>query len=122
LGLQQLRQFGRELDETALMLAWITFPEKAKHELGTQHLEYAAAQLLLDPEPPKDTPAHLLLLRYVYRLENGQPNLEWGLKADLASRMQLPGKFHPATPLAQATPAAEVLQGNGYGVLEGVQL
>jgi hypothetical protein len=123
LGLQRLKQFGRELDESALMLAWLTFPEKAKQELTQDHLAYAAGQLLLDPDPPKETAVHLALLRYVYRLENGQPNLEWGLKADLDSRMKLPGKFHPPVPMHHARPAAEVLgQGNGYGVLEGVQL
>lgn len=94
-GIQQLKPFAKQLDESGLMLAWLSFPEEARIKLSDKHLTYAAAQLLLDPDPPKEVPVHLLLLRYLYRLENGQPNVRWGLKADIDSRMKLPTHFHP---------------------------
>ena len=124
-GLQQLRPFAKGLDESGLMLAWISFPEEARLKLRQHHLSFAAAQLLLDPEPPKEVPVHLLLLRYLYRLENGAPNVRWGLKADLDSRMKLPTHFHPVTTSsAQRTLSESLVKLDGerhspHGVLAG---
>lgn len=127
-GLQQLKPFAKQLDESGIMLAWVSFPEEARLKLSDKHLTYAAAQLLLDPEPPKDQPVHLLLLRYLYRLENGQPNVRWGLKADLDSRMKLPTHFHPVTTsnadrvLAHSQLKLDGERHNPKGVLAGGEL
>lgn len=82
-------------DETAMALAWMTFPEKAKQELTREVWLYAAGQRRLDPSPPEDVPLDLQLLNYVFRNENGRANVEWGLKADLPERMQRPHVFNP---------------------------
>jgi hypothetical protein len=79
-GLQQLRPMGKQLDEAALMLAWHTFPDQAKRELTDRDLAWAAGQLLQDPNPPKNDAPHLALLRYVYRVGDGRPRLDWGLR------------------------------------------
>lgn len=71
------------------------------------HLGYAAAQLLLDPDPPKELPVHLALLRYLYRLENGTPNFRWGLKGDLEQRMLKPSEFHRELRPGEAQEALE---------------
>ena len=121
LGLQQLRPFAKQLDDAGIGLAWLTWPAEAKAELTTAHLGYAAAQLLLDPEPPKVMPVHLALLRYLYRLENGTPNFRWGLKADLEQRMLEPSVFHrdlrPGEVEAKAAAERAALP-QGRGVLE----
>jgi hypothetical protein len=91
-------------DETAMALAWMTFPEKAKQELTREVWLYAAGQRRLDPNPPEDVPLDLQLLNYVFRNENGRANVEWGLKADLPERMQRPHVFNP-----QPQPGAVVL-------------
>ena len=82
-------------DETAMALAWMTFPEQAKQVLTREVWLYAAGQRRLDPNPPEDVPLDLQLLNYVFRNENGRANVEWGLKADLPERMQRPHVFNP---------------------------
>lgn len=105
-GLSDLLPYSRQLSPQALLLAWAAFPEQAKGELTNAHWTYAATQLLLDPERPREQPPHLTMLRYLYRLEFGQPNLAWGLKADLHERMAQAGIFHPQPiPPADLPPA-----------------
>jgi hypothetical protein len=82
-------------DETAMALAWMTFPERAKRELTREMWLYAAAQRRLDPAPSNDIPIDLQLLQYVYRQRDGQACIDWGLKADLPERMANAGRFHP---------------------------
>jgi hypothetical protein len=82
-------------DSTAMALAWMTFPERAKQQLTREVWLYAAGQRRLDPDPPEDVPLDLQLLNYVFRNENGRANVEWGLKADLPERMQRPHVFNP---------------------------
>jgi hypothetical protein len=94
-GLQGLMPFAKPLSESAFLLAWASFPVQAKQELTPAMLTYAAAQLLMDPAPDKERPAHLSLLRYVYRNESGHPRLDWGLKEDLQQRMANSGAFNP---------------------------
>lgn len=91
--------FGKQVGAAGLLLAWQTIPAQAKRELTDAHWTYAAGQYVLDPERPKEMPVFLALLRYLYRLENGQPNFAWGLKASLQQRMAQPDRFHPE-PLA----------------------
>ena len=82
-------------DSTAMALAWMTFPEKAKQDLTREVWLYAAGQRRLDPNPPEDVPLDLQLLNYVFRNENGRANVSWGLKLDLPERMQRPHVFNP---------------------------
>ena len=100
-GLQGLLPFAKPLSEAAFLLAWASFPEQAKSELTPNMLTYAAAQLLMDPNPDKEKPVHLALLRYLYRNESGHPRLDWGLKEDLAQRMANSGRFNP-DPISEA--------------------
>lgn len=96
-GVIALRPFSKALPESAILLAWGTFPIEAKRQLTNDHLTFAATQLMLDPEPDPRAPVHLALLRYLYKLENGWFNLSWGLKDDLSTRMAQPSTFHPLT-------------------------
>jgi hypothetical protein len=94
-GISSTLPFGKETTREGLLLAWQSFPEQAKRELSNDHLTYAAGQYLMDSERPREMPVHLALLRYLYRLEFGKPNLAWGLKLDLQARMRDPSEFHP---------------------------
>jgi hypothetical protein len=104
-ALTSVLPFAKPVNKAAALLVWATFPPKAKQDLTPEMLTYAAAQRLMDPDAPKETPIHLSLLRYLYRLENGQPNYEWGLKLDLPQRMAADGQFF-AEPISQAHLAA----------------
>jgi hypothetical protein len=91
-------------DASAMALAWMTFPEKAKQELTREIWLYAAGQRRLDPDPCPDKPLDLQLLDYVYRNRDGAACVDWGLKADLPDRMSRPNVFNP-----QPQPGAVVL-------------
>lgn len=94
-GLYSLLPFAKALPPEAVNLAWNSFPDQAKREMTPAMLEYAAAQLLLDTQPEKESPPHLAILRYVYRVGDGVARLDWGLKEDLRQRMARPGVFNP---------------------------
>ena len=101
-------------DETAMALAWMTFPAKAKEELTREVWLYAAGQRRLDPNPPEDQPLDMQLLDYVYRNRDGRACVDWGLKADLPERMQRPNVFNPQPvpgqlPLAPEPPVTNPL-------------
>jgi hypothetical protein len=112
-SLLQLLPMQRALDPSALLLAWDTFPERAKIDLTDEILLYAVQQRVLDPEPPKGMAPHVALLRYAYpvdrtiRRERGeevvsdQPIVERGLRRDLAQRMAAPDRFHDPAPARQ---------------------
>jgi hypothetical protein len=105
-GMQQLLPMAKALTPAALVTAWDTFPDRAKLDLDSETLLFAAQQRTLDPDPPRETPPHMALLRYVYpvkrttRIDRGQdvvtdvPMFERGLRNDLAARMADPCRFH----------------------------
>jgi hypothetical protein len=112
-SLLQLLPMQRALDPAALLLAWDTFPERAKIDLSEEILLFAVQQRVLDPEPPKGIAPHVNLLRYCYpvdrtvRRERGeevvsdQPMVDRGLRRDLAQRMAAPDRFHDPAPVRQ---------------------
>ena len=105
-GMQQLFPMAKALTPAALVTAWDTFPDRAKLDLDSEMLLYAAQQRTLDPDFPRETPPHIALLRYLYpvkrntRAERGHevvtdlPMFERGLRRDLAIRMADPSRFH----------------------------
>lgn len=94
-GLSAVLPYAKPVNNAAALLMWGSIPEVARQELTVGMLEYAATQRMLDPDPPKEVPTHIQLLRYLYRLDCDRPNFVWGLKEDLPQRMALPGHFHP---------------------------
>ena len=105
-ALSSVLPFAKPLGEEAWLLLWLTFPDHAKQHLTPAMWTYAAGQRLMDPAPAKELAIHLQLLRYLYRLENGMPNLQWGLKLDLAVRMAHVGTFHEPEPRSLADQVA----------------
>ena len=105
-GMQQLNPMAKVLSESALVTAWRLFPDRAKLDLDDEMMLYAAHQLMLDPDRPRDIEPHMALLRYLYpvkrstRTERGQevvtllPIYDRGLRHDLVHRMANPEQFH----------------------------
>jgi hypothetical protein len=92
--LAELGPYVRLPSGKAMGLLWATLPPRVYQELTVEHLAYASEQYLLDPYRPDVMPVHLALLRYLYRLENGFPNFNWGLRQDLSQRLASNG-FQP---------------------------
>jgi hypothetical protein len=105
-ALNSVLPFAKAITPQAWLLLWGTFPDHAKQHLTPSMWTYAAGQRLMDPAPAKELAIHLQLLRYLYRLENGMPNLQWGLKLDLADRMAHAGTFHQPEPRSLADQVA----------------
>jgi hypothetical protein len=109
-SLMQILPMAKPLSAAALVMAWDTFPDRAKLDLTDEILLYAVQQRVLDPEPPKGMAPHVALLRYAYpvdrtiRRERGedvisdQPLVDRGLRKDLAQRMAAPDHFHDPAP------------------------
>ena len=128
-ALNSVLPFAKAINPQAWLLLWGTFPDHAKQHVTPAMWAYAAGQRLMDPEPAKELAIHLQLLQYLYRLENGMPNFDWGLKVDLPQRMAHSGTFHQPGPRSLADQAATdgiaSLDGNRHepaGVLASVQV
>ena len=106
--------FAKPLGEEAWLLLWLSFPDHAKRHVTPDMWAYAAAQRLMDAAPVKEVAIHIQLLRYLYRLENGIPNVEWGLKPDLLARMEKSGLFHD-----QPRSTADLIAAEGVPNLDG---
>ena len=87
-------QYAKKLSEETLALLWVTTPSKAKEEVSDEMLAYAFNQMRIDPSPPEGLSVDQQLYSYIYRLRDGFPAFEWGLKADLEQRMTN-GRFNP---------------------------
>ena len=87
-------QYAKKLSEETLALLWVTTPSKAKEEVSDEMLAYAFNQMRIDPNPPEGLSVDQQLYSYIYRLRDGFPAFEWGLKADLPERM-VTGRFNP---------------------------
>tara|TARA_R110002049_G_scaffold142746_3_gene304652 strand:- start:1435 stop:1836 length:402 start_codon:yes stop_codon:yes gene_type:complete len=98
LGLRSItaaQPFGKKLKDDEIQFLWLTLPQTVKDAVSDEVWAYACNQALMDPDPNKELPVHYRILSYVYRLENSQPNFEWGLKADLHDRMLSAARFNP---------------------------
>ena len=119
-ALAETMPFGKAIGREGAILAWQTVPPKAKAEISNGMWSYAASQYVLDPERPKEVPVFLALLRYLYRLENGSPNFDWGLKADLPERMANGSVFHPQPMAPYLMPSDEHDGPIAPGLIEGL--
>ena len=127
-ALNSVLPFAKAINPQAWLLLWGTFPDHAKQHVTPAMWAYAAGQRLMDPAPAKELAIHFQLLRYIYRLENGMPNYQWGIKEDIQQRMACPELFNPEPrSLADQAAAGGIasLDGNRHepaGVLASVQV
>jgi hypothetical protein len=96
LGLRTVSGFlpyAKKLADDEIKFLWLLIPQQVKDDVSDEVWAYACNQRLLDPNPDKDQALHLQLLKYVYRVRDGQPAFDWGFKEDLPQRMKAGAVF-----------------------------
>mgnify|MGYP006271009337 FL=1 len=96
LGLRTVSGFlpyAKKLADDEIKFIWLLIPQHVKDDVSDEMWAYACNQRLLDPNPDKEQALHLQLLKYVYRVRDGQPAFDWGLKEDLPQRMKAGAAF-----------------------------
>jgi hypothetical protein len=112
-ALSSLLPYGKKITDEEALFTWALLPESVKSTVTDEMWAFACAQRRMDPNPDKELPLDIQLLRYVYRIRDGQPAFDWGLKQDLPQRMALGGQFHsPVLPAADLPPAPLELTGS----------
>ena len=119
-ALSSLLPYGKKITDEEALFTWAMLPESVKVSVTDEMWIYACAQRRMDPDPDKELALDIQLLRYVYRVRDGQPAFDWGLKADLPQRMAMGGQFHPPVlPAGDPTPPPPQLPGSNPA-LEGL--
>ena len=120
LGLRTVSGFlpyAKKLADDEIKFLWLLIPQQVKDDVSDDVWAYACNQRLLDPNPDKEQALHLQMLKYVYRVRDGQPAFDWGLKEDLRQRMSAGAVFQgqPSTaPMLSSVdngPTHHLLQG-----------
>jgi len=96
LGLRTVSGFlpyAKKLADDEIKFLWLLIPQQVKDDVSDEVWAYACNQRLLDPNPDKEQALHLQLLKYVYRVRDGQPAFDWGFKEDLPQRMSAGAVF-----------------------------
>ena len=119
-ALSSLLPYGKKITDEEALFTWAMLPESVKVSVTDEMWLYACSQRRMDPNPDKELALDIQLLRYVYRIRDGQPAFDWGLKTDLPQRMALGGQFHPPVlPASDPTPPPPQLPGSNPA-LEGL--
>ena len=119
-ALSSLLPYGKKITDEEALFTWAMLPESVKTSVSDEMWAYACSQRRMDPDPDKELALDIQLLRYVYRIRDGQPAFDWGLKTDLPQRMALGGQFHPPVlPASDPTPPPPQLPGSNPA-LEGL--
>jgi hypothetical protein len=118
-ALSTLLPYGKKITDEEALFTWALLDDSVKATVTDEMWAYACAQRRMDPNPDKELSLDIQLLRYVYRIRDGQPAFDWGLKQDLPQRMALRGQFHPPALIGDPTPAPQQLPASNP-VLEGL--
>lgn len=76
--LSEVLPFQKQLSAETRSALWELFPMEAKRDLTPADLEWAVAQRLIDPDPPKDTAISSVLIHYLYPKRDGWPAFDAG--------------------------------------------
>ena len=119
-ALSSLLPYGKKITDEEALLTWALLHDSVKVNVTDEMWLYACSQRRMDPNPDKEIALDIQLLRYVYRIRDGQPAFDWGLKTDLPQRMAMGGQFHPPVlPASDPTPPPPQLPGSNPA-LEGL--
>lgn len=105
LGLRTLSAqlpYGKTPKDDELKFLWALLPDQITGQITDQMWAYAIQQRLIDPAPDDKLPIVQQVFRHLFRLRDGSPAFEWGLREDLPERLLAPHCFHPLTPAASA--------------------
>lgn len=97
-----LLPYGKNPKDDELKFLWALLPDQITGQITDQMWAYAIQQRLLDPSPDDKLPIQQQVFRHLFRLRDGSPAFEWGLREDLPERMASAHQFHPLTPAASA--------------------
>jgi hypothetical protein len=87
--------FGKKPADDEISFLWMVLPQSVTTIVTDRMWGYAIQQRLLDPEPNSDLPICQQLFSYLFRLRDGRPDFELGLRPDLPERMNALKVFHP---------------------------
>jgi hypothetical protein len=118
-ALSSLLPYGKKITDEEALFTWAMLPESVKSTVTDEMWVYACAQRRMDPNPDKELALDIQLLRYLFRIRDGQPAFDWGLKADLPERMALGGQFHPPV-LPAGDPTPQPVLAGSNPLLEGL--
>lgn len=76
--LSEVLPYQKQLSPETRNALWELFPPEAKRDLTPADLQWAVAQRLIDPDPPKDTAISSVLIHYLYPKRDGWPALDAG--------------------------------------------
>ena len=76
--LSEVLPFQKQLSPETRSALWELFPPEAKRDLTPADLQWAVAQRLIDPDPPKDVAISSVLIHYLYPKRDGWPALDAG--------------------------------------------
>lgn len=76
--LSEVLPYQKQLSPETRSALWELFPLEAKRDLSPADLEWAVAQRLIDPDPPKDTAISSVLIHYLYPKRDGWPAFDAG--------------------------------------------
>ena len=102
--------YGKTPKDDELTCLWAVMPKSVTAQIADAMWLYAVQQRLMDPSPNNELPIVQQVLRHLYRMRDGMPAFEWGLREDLAQRMAQATQFHSLEAAAPAIGAQEPLQ------------
>jgi hypothetical protein len=81
--------YMKKLGEDEIKGLWFLLDDQVKRDVSDEAWLWAVKIRLTERDANKDQPIHWQVLRHLYRIENGSPNIRWGLKPDLSERISL---------------------------------
>ena len=81
--------YMKKLGEDEIKGLWFLLDDQVKRDVSDEAWLWAVKIRLSEREADKSQPIHWQVLRHLYRIENGSPNIRWGLKPDLSERISL---------------------------------
>jgi hypothetical protein len=94
--------YGKTPKDDELKCLWVLMPKTVTSQISDEMWLYAVQQRIMDPAPDDKLPIVQQVFRYLFRLRDGSPAFEWGLREDLPERISAADQFHPLTPAASA--------------------
>lgn len=76
--LSEVLPYQKQLSPETRNALWELFPPEAKRDLTPADLQWAVAQRLIDPDPPRETAISSVLIHYLYPKRDGWPALDAG--------------------------------------------
>lgn len=76
--LSEVLPYQKQLSPETRNALWELFPPEAKRDLTPADLQWAVAQRLIDPDPPRETAISSVLIHYLYPKRDGWPAFDAG--------------------------------------------